>query len=80
VTNAKNANLPDLNSREWATLLPLVFLALFMGVFSSVFTPSIEMPVTQIIRDARAKSIAVTGRRVADPALLQPRVGEGAQP
>ncbi|HQZ17179.1 MAG TPA: NADH-quinone oxidoreductase subunit M, partial [Vicinamibacteria bacterium] len=53
VTNEKNANLPDLSTREWATLLPLVFLALFMGVFSSLFTPSIEKPVMKIIQDAR---------------------------
>ena len=56
VTNPKNANLPDLNAREWATLLPLVFLSLFMGVFSSLFTPSLEKPVMKIIQDARAKS------------------------
>jgi NADH-quinone oxidoreductase subunit M len=62
VTNVKNANLPDLNAREWATLLPLVFLALFMGVFSSVFTRSLERPAMRIIQDARTKSALSTGR------------------
>jgi NADH-quinone oxidoreductase subunit M len=61
VTNEKNANLPDLSPREWATLLPLVFLALFMGVFSSYFTPSLEKPVMKIIQDARAKSLSMGG-------------------
>ena len=61
VTNEKNANLPDLSTREWATLLPLVFLALFMGVFSSLFTPSIEKPVMKIIQDAR-RAIPVNER------------------
>ena len=62
VTNPKNVNLPDLNLREWATLLPLVFLTLFMGVFSSVFTKSMEPSIEKIIRDARGKSIALTLR------------------
>ncbi|MBX7186355.1 MAG: NADH-quinone oxidoreductase subunit M [Vicinamibacteria bacterium] len=62
VTNEKNANLPDLNPREWATLLPLVFLALFMGVFSSLFTPSIEKPVIKIIQDARVRALPPGGQ------------------
>jgi NADH-quinone oxidoreductase subunit M len=68
VTNAKNANLPDLNLREWVTLLPLVFLSLFMGVFSSLFTPSLEKPVMKIIQDARAKSYAVSEAMPTVPA------------
>ena len=80
VTNAKNANLPDLNSREWATLLPLVFLALFMGVFSSLFTPSLETPVNKIIRDARARSILMTGRMSEAPRATRPLSEEGALP
>jgi NADH-quinone oxidoreductase subunit M len=62
VTNEKNAHLPDLNTREWATLLPLVFLALFMGVFSSLFTPSLEKPVMKIIQEARARSLPAVDR------------------
>jgi NADH-quinone oxidoreductase subunit M len=62
VTNVKNANLPDLNPREWATLMPLVFLTLFMGVFSSCFTPSIEAPVMRIIQQARIKSRIVEAK------------------
>jgi NADH-quinone oxidoreductase subunit M len=82
VTNEKNANLPDLNPREWATLLPLVFLALFMGVFSSLFTPSIEKPVMKIIQDARARTLPSTDRlRVVPPAPSESpaAVDKGAQ-
>jgi NADH-quinone oxidoreductase subunit M len=64
VTNEKNAQLKDLNAREWVTLLPLVFLALFMGVFSSLFTPSIEKPVMKIIQEANAKARVFGGPRV----------------
>ncbi|MBK5257320.1 MAG: NADH-quinone oxidoreductase subunit M, partial [Vicinamibacteria bacterium] len=80
VTNAKNANLPDLNAREWATLLPLVFLTLFMGVFSSLFTPSLEAPVTKIIRDARARSTSMSERLTLTPARSGPIAAEGEHP
>ena len=77
VTNEKNAKLPDLNPREWATLLPLVFLALYMGVFSSVFTPSLEKPVMKIIQDARAKSLTMGGGvRIAPSARPAPTPSE----
>jgi NADH-quinone oxidoreductase subunit M len=67
VTNPKNASLPDLSPREWATLLPLVFLSLFMGVFSSWFTPSIEKPVLKIIQGARSQVTRYEARRNALP-------------
>ena len=86
VTNEKNANLPDLNVREWATLLPLVFLSLFMGVFSSYFTPSIEKPVMKIIQEARAKSLGrgeairmIPSARPA-PTASEPSTDQGARP
>jgi NADH:ubiquinone oxidoreductase subunit 4 (subunit M) len=82
VTNPKNANLPDLNGREWATLLPLVFLSLFMGVFSSLFTPSLEKPIMKIIQDANAKAsgLSIRLRTVPAPAPAspQPPADEGA--
>ncbi len=76
VTNPKNSALPDLNPREWATLLPLVFLSLFMGVFSSWFTPSIERPVVKIIQDARNK-VAIHQAQISMPRL--PAGTEGRQ-
>ena len=66
VTNEKNRNLPDLSPREWATVGPLVFLALFMGVFSTVFTPSLERPIEKIIKEANLR--AITLRPAARPA------------
>jgi NADH-quinone oxidoreductase subunit M len=53
VTNPKNAGLKDLTPREWAVLVPLVALALFMGVASPLFTRSIEPSVSHLI--ARSK-------------------------
>ena len=79
VTNPKNANLPDLNAREWATLLPLVFLSLFMGVFSSWFTPSIEKPVLKIIRDARSQVTTHQMRSNPLPRVATPPEAEGGR-
>src|SRR5579864_8763923 len=33
ITNPANEHLPDLNAREWATLLPLVILAFWIGIY-----------------------------------------------
>jgi NADH-quinone oxidoreductase subunit M len=37
ISNAENATLSDLNKRELALLLPLIFLMFFMGVYPRVF-------------------------------------------
>ena len=68
VTNPKNASLPDLNAREWATLLPLVVLVFVMGVSSSFFTKSMEPSIEKIIRDARGKVITAAPQAAAKDA------------
>ena len=37
VTNPKNASLPDLQPREWASVAPLCAMAILMGVLPSIF-------------------------------------------
>jgi NADH-quinone oxidoreductase subunit M len=49
VTNEKNKSLKDLTAREAAILLPLVALALFMGVASPIFTRKIEPSVAALV-------------------------------
>ena len=53
VTNAKNAALPDLSPREAAVLVPLVALALFMGVASPLFTRLIEPSADALVRSVQ---------------------------
>ena len=62
VTNAKNQALRDLSPREAAVLLPLVALAIFMGVASPLFTRTIEPSVDGLIRQVQRT------RRVPPPA------------
>src|SRR4026209_464001 len=38
VTNEKNSRLPDLTPRQWAQMVPIVAMCIFMGVFPKVFT------------------------------------------
>jgi NADH-quinone oxidoreductase subunit M len=54
VSNPQNAGLPDLSPREAVVLVPLVVLALFMGVASPLFTRSIEPAANNLIQQARA--------------------------
>ncbi len=79
VTNDKNSSLPDLNPREWATLFPLVFLSLFMGLFSSLFTPSIEKPVVKLIQDANARVLMANTKIRIVPSTGEPMGTPGAQ-
>ena len=44
-----NDGLLDLSPREWVVVLPLVFLALFMGVASPRFTRYIEPSVDRLV-------------------------------
>jgi NADH-quinone oxidoreductase subunit M len=55
VTNEKNAHLEDLSPREAAILVPLVALALFMGVASPVFTRKIEPSVLALVQHVQSR-------------------------
>jgi NADH-quinone oxidoreductase subunit M len=49
VTNEKNAGLRDLVAREWAVLVPVVAVAVLMGVVPNVFLSSIEPSVDRVL-------------------------------
>jgi NADH-quinone oxidoreductase subunit M len=53
VTNEKNKLLPDLSGREWAYMLPLVLMSLWIGVYPSPFIRYIEKPVNAIVKQIR---------------------------
>jgi NADH-quinone oxidoreductase subunit M len=77
VTNEKNRALADLSAREFAILLPLVALALFMGVASPLFTRSIEPSVDSLLRQVKQHAGAAP---VASPAPLPPPPSGGIRP
>jgi NADH-quinone oxidoreductase subunit M len=58
VTNPKNATLADLSPREMAVVLPLVILALAMGIFSPLITRTIEPAASALVYEAQARTAA----------------------
>jgi NADH-quinone oxidoreductase subunit M len=49
VTHDVNKTLPDLNLREYAILLPLVFMAFWIGIYPKPFFNYINSPVDKIV-------------------------------
>ena len=53
IENEKNKLLPDLSGREWAYMLPLVIMSLWIGVYPGPFLRYIEAPVNAVVRAVR---------------------------
>ena len=79
VTNPKNENLPDLSRREAVVLVPLVVLALFMGVASPLFTKRIEPAADALVLQVRQKTrpVATAERGPARRESARDRDGGG---
>jgi NADH-quinone oxidoreductase subunit M len=76
VTRPANRALPDLSAREFAVLIPLALLAVFMGVASPLFTQYIEPSAEVLISDTHSR------QRVAPPPVptdLAPRADGGGR-
>ncbi len=76
VTNPKNEGLPDLSAREAVVLVPLVALALFMGVASPLFTRRIEPAADALVLQVRQKTQPVATASVE----RRPAVPDDAAP
>jgi NADH-quinone oxidoreductase subunit M len=68
VKNPKNQGLPDLSAREATVLVPLVVLAIVMGVASPAFTRRIEPSVDALVRQVRERTQPVRTATSAPPA------------
>jgi NADH-quinone oxidoreductase subunit M len=53
IDNPKNEKLTDMNGREWAYMLPLVILSLWIGVYPKPFLEFIQRPVNAVVRQVR---------------------------
>jgi NADH-quinone oxidoreductase subunit M len=49
VTNPANEHLPDLNAREYATLIPLVVLAFWIGIYPAPLFKVVQQPVRRLV-------------------------------
>jgi len=63
VTHPENRRLADLSPREWAILIPVLVLIVWIGVYPSVFTGPAEATVEALIAQVQAKaSVALVPR------------------
>ncbi len=53
IDNPKNEKLIDMSGREWAYMLPLVVLSVWIGVYPKTFTDYIQKPVNAVVRQVR---------------------------
>ncbi len=50
VTNPKNRGLRDLSVREWIVIVPIIAMAIFMGVMPGVFLKPMEPAVRKVVQ------------------------------
>jgi len=55
VTHAVNEKLPDLNLREYVTLVPLVILAFWIGIYPKPFFAYLDKPVQKIVEQVNPR-------------------------
>jgi NADH-quinone oxidoreductase subunit M len=77
VTHAVNRSLPDLSPREFTVLIPLVVLAIVMGVASPMFTRLIEPSVQSLVSETNARMHRSAAPATAAAALAEPAAGGG---
>src|SRR3954462_2331133 len=81
VTNSKNQNLPDLTGRELATFIPLIILAVWIGVYPKPFFRILEQPVAQLVKIVRPdESGPVNAKADATAPAAQPASSTAAPP
>jgi NADH-quinone oxidoreductase subunit M len=53
VENPKNEGLTDLKGREWAYMIPLLVMSLWIGVYPKPFIDFIQKPVAAVVKHVR---------------------------
>jgi len=67
VTNPANEHMADLNAREYATLIPLLILCFWIGIYPKPLFRVLERPVQQIVEQVNPGYYGA--ERAATPAL-----------
>jgi NADH-quinone oxidoreductase subunit M len=73
VTNPANEHLPDLNAREYATLVPLIILCFWIGIYPKPLFRVLERPVQQIVEQVNPGYYGA--ERAAAPAVANGGTG-----
>jgi NADH-quinone oxidoreductase subunit M len=61
-------HMADLSAREWAAILPLLILMVWMGSFSQSFMPSISTQNAAILEQSKARAVAAAPAAIAEVA------------
>jgi hypothetical protein len=80
VTNPKNRELPDMTWRERWTLIPLVVLAIWIGVYPWSFFSILEAPVERLVQQQIVPVLRAEGAAVELPPLEGPEADAAAVP
>jgi len=73
LATARNEGLPDLTAREWATFVPLIVLAAWIGLYPAPFLDRINLPVLKVasrLDPAYAADFAAACDTTVTPELL----------
>jgi len=72
VTNEKNANLADLQPREWVVIAPIIAVAILMGVLPNIFLRPIGPSVERTLNLIHQRASAVLNAGHSAPSTLAP--------
>jgi NADH-quinone oxidoreductase subunit M len=72
VSNEKNATLADLRPREWAVIVPIIVLAVLMGVLPNLFLRPIEPSVQRMLNQTNRGATPVTAQAPPSQAVPPP--------
>ena len=66
IDNPKNSALPDLSGREWAYMIPLMIMSLWIGVYPKPFLAYLEKPVNAVVKQVKP-DYPIPGMQPATP-------------
>ncbi len=75
--NPANESLKDLSAREFATFLPLIILAFWIGIFPKPFLKVLDQPVEQVVRIVNPGYYNKPVRRIQPAARVEPAAAPG---
>jgi NADH-quinone oxidoreductase subunit M len=70
ITHEENRALKDLNLREIVTLVPIIIMIVWMGVFPKFFFKKMDLSVQRFLYDVKARYAAATKTTPAESKLI----------
>jgi NADH-quinone oxidoreductase subunit M len=71
--NPANQGLTDMNAREWATLIPLIIMAFWIGLYPAPFFRALDKPVAKLVTLTDAAAVRAAEAAQAPKAAQEKR-------